>query len=54
MSAYSKMIGAIVGSVIGMILIWLGLADSAGIPAEYMPMVDALTLMITTALSTYF
>ena len=53
MSPYSKMIGAIVGSVIGMIMIWLGLADAAGIPAAYQPAVDALTMLITTSISTY-
>lgn len=53
MSNYSKFIGSIVGSVIGMILVALGLADAAGIPAAYQPFVDAITMLVTTGLSTY-
>lgn len=53
MSAYSKFIGTIVGGIIGMILAAVGLADAAGIPAAYQPLVDAITMLITSALGTY-
>lgn len=53
MSNYSKFIGSIVGGVIGIGLVWIGMADSAGIPAAYQPFVDALTMMITSAIGTY-
>jgi hypothetical protein len=53
MSKYSKFVGAIVGGVIGLVLMWMGMADAAGVPAAYQPFVDALTTMITSALGTY-
>lgn len=53
MSKYSKFVGAIVGGVIGLIMAAVGLADAAGVPAAYQPMVDAVTTMVTSALGTY-
>lgn len=53
MSNYSKFVGSIVGSVIGIALVAVGLADSAGVPAAYQPLVDALTMVIMGAIGTY-
>ena len=53
MAKYNKFLGAIVGSVIGMGLVAIGLGDASGVSPEFQPFVDALTLMVTSALGTY-
>jgi hypothetical protein len=54
MSKYNKLIGALIGGVVGILLNWLGLSETIDVPLAYQPLVDSLVTLITAAIGTYF
>lgn len=52
MTSISKAIGAVVGSGIGLLVVWGALPDTFA--AEYAGVIDAAVLLVSTFLGTYF
>lgn len=49
---YNKGIGAIVGGVVGVVLVALGVTDDSGITSDWAPIVAAIATAVTTLVGT--
>ena len=50
MAKYTKAIAAIVGGIVGIVLVMLGITETAEVPADWEPLVAMIVTVITGAI----